>query len=173
MFKSTRTSITNVQLLFIFLYTPRVYAYSVQVRTHPRRGCTHILVLVRTPQNFVLVNSGGGQQCHSMKHDESKIQAEIVKYLQSEKIWFCSCPNEAAGKDAAIRMSQLKTLGLRSGAPDLLVFLPNRLVCLEVKSQTGTQSPAQIHFQGKLEELNFEYYVVRSVDDVKKALGRN
>ena len=107
-----------------------------------------------------------------MKHQESGIQAAIVKYLQSRKLWFCSCPNEAAGKDAAIRMAKMKTLGLRSGAPDLLVFMPGgRLVCLEVKTEKGFQSPAQKHFEEKLNELKFEYYVVRSVDDVMEIIN--
>lgn len=106
-----------------------------------------------------------------MKHLESKIQAEIVKFLQAKKYLFASIPNEAAGKDAAIRMSKMKTLGLRSGAPDLLVFLDGgRLLCLEVKTEKGFQSPAQKHFEEKLNELKFEYYVVRSVEDVRSIL---
>ena len=107
-----------------------------------------------------------------MNHPEAKIQAEIVQYLQKKKFLFCSIPNEAAGKDAAIRMSHLKTLGLKSGAPDLLVFGAQRLVCFEVKSLTGVQSPSQINFQKRLEELGYIYAVVRSVEDVQKVLDK-
>ena len=108
-----------------------------------------------------------------MKNIEAKIQADIVKHLQAEKHLFCSIPNEAAGKDAAVRMARLKTMGLKSGAPDLVVFLPGgRLLCLEVKSPTGTQSDAQKDFAAKLAERAFPYFVVRSVDDVKKILTR-
>ena len=107
-----------------------------------------------------------------MKQQESLIQAAIVKYLQSRKLWFCSIANEAAGKDAAIRMAKMKTLGLRSGAPDLLVFLDGgRLVCLEVKKEKGFQSPAQKHFEAQLQSLGFEYYVVRSVEDVQGVIN--
>ena len=108
-----------------------------------------------------------------MKSTEAKIQTEIVKYIQTEKLLFCSVPNEAAGKDAAIRMSKLKTMGLKSGAPDLLVFLPGgRTLGLEVKSPTGAQSPAQIDFALKMAERGHLYFVVRSVDDVKKIVER-
>ena len=103
----------------------------------------------------------------TMNHPESKIQAEIVKALQERKILFCSIPNEAAGKGAAIRMAQLKTLGLKSGAPDLLVFMPGgKLICFEVKSDVGRQSPAQMDFEAKLKERGFLYYIARSVQDV-------
>lgn len=108
-----------------------------------------------------------------MKNKESKIQAEIVKYLQSKKYFFASIPNELGGKDAAIRMAKFKTLGLRSGAPDLLVFLPaGKLICLEVKTETGKQSDSQIAFEQKLSDLGFDYFVVRSVEDVKNILDK-
>lgn len=108
-----------------------------------------------------------------MNHPEAKIQAEIVKHLQTEKYLFCSIPNEAAGKDAAIRMAQLKTLGLKSGAPDLLIFLDGGvLLCLEVKSLTGRQSPAQIDFEAELKTRGFQYFVVRSLEEAKKVLDK-
>jgi hypothetical protein len=109
----------------------------------------------------------------NMKHIESEIQALIVKYLQAQKHCFCSIPNEAAGggKGAVIRMAQLKTLGLKSGAPDILVFAHGgKLIALEVKTSTGVQSPAQKHFQNEMESRGHKYYVVRSVQDVEKVL---
>lgn len=108
-----------------------------------------------------------------MKKTEAKIQVAIVQYLQSLGIWFCSIPNEAAGSGlhAKIRMAQLVAMGLRSGAPDLLCFLPGgSLLALEVKAPSGTQSPSQKDFQSRLEKLGFKYHVVRSVDDVQEIL---
>lgn len=106
-----------------------------------------------------------------MNHTEAKIQAEIVKFLQSQGLLFCSVPNEAAGKNAAIRMAQLKTLGLKSGAPDLIVFLDGgKIVCLEVKSPTGSQSPAQIDFAQKLAERSHAYFIVRTVQEAADAI---
>ena len=108
-----------------------------------------------------------------MKKTEAKIQTQIVQYLQSLGIWFCSIPNEAAGSGPSvkIRMSNLIAMGLRSGAPDLLAFLPGgRLLCLEIKATNGTQSQTQKDFQSRLENLGFEYYIVRSVEDVEKII---
>lgn len=108
-----------------------------------------------------------------MKKTEAKIQVAIVQYLQSLGIWFCSIPNEAAGSGSSvkIRMSNLIAMGLRSGAPDLLAFLPGgRLLALEIKAPNGTQSQTQKSFQDRLENLGFEYYIVRSVEDVEEII---
>ena len=111
--------------------------------------------------------------CILMRHDEAHIQASAVKWLQSEGFFFCAIPNELGGSDAKIRMARHKTLGLRSGAPDLIIFLPaGNIVCLEFKSATGTQSPAQINFQKRLQELDHTYKIVRSLEDVQEALSQ-
>ena len=98
---------------------------------------------------------------------ESKIQYDICQYLQSKGIFAFSVPNELAGKDPR-RMRHFVAMGLRSGVSDLIVLLPNRIIFLEVKTDKGRQSDNQKRFQKKVESLGFEYYVVRSVDEVEK-----
>lgn len=113
-----------------------------------------------------------------MKDDEikeSKIQHEIVKYLQKERrdIYFFSVPNEAAGKGkgAQIRMSQLKSMGLRSGVSDLILLLPGSITLfIEVKTVKGIQSDKQKRFEIKVNERGFNYFLVRSLEDLKKVL---
>lgn len=108
-----------------------------------------------------------------MRHDEAHIQAKAVKWLQSEGFFFCAIPNELGGSDAKIRMARHKTLGLRSGAPDMIVFLPaGNIVCLEFKSATGTQSPAQVNFQKRLQSLDHTYKIARSLADVQEVLSQ-
>ena len=108
---------------------------------------------------------------------EDRIQAEIVKYLRSMKVFAHSVPNEGAGRGGAIRTMQLKTMGLYPGAGDLIVWwhrpdLPGATVgYLEVKTQTGKQSERQIHFQEKCEAEGIPYHVVRSVEDVKRYMS--
>ena len=103
-------------------------------------------------------------------NQEEQIQREIVKHLDKVKVYYFSCPNENAGggKGAMIRTRKYKAMGLRSGVSDLIVLLPNRIIFLEVKTPTGTQSPNQKKFHKKVIELGFEYFLVRSVDDVAK-----
>ena len=42
----------------------------------------------------------------------------------------------------------------------------DNVIFLEVKNETGMQSPAQVAFQQTCHRTGFEYHVVRSVEDV-------
>lgn len=103
-----------------------------------------------------------------MKHEESRIQYEIVKYFQSVGIFVCSIPNE--GSTDARRTMMLVSMGLRTGASDLIVILQNRVIFLEVKTAIGKQSPAQLNFQQKVTALGHEYKIVRSLEDAKRII---
>lgn len=64
-----------------------------------------------------------------------------------------------------------KRLGARAGTPDLcIVFQGGRLLWLEVKTAKGKLSPSQREFRGECYRLEIPYAVVRSVEDVEKAL---
>jgi hypothetical protein len=96
---------------------------------------------------------------------ESKIQSDIVQYLQSIGVFAMSIPNEA--KRSMALASRLKAMGMRSGASDLIALLSGgTAIFLEVKTATGKQSDAQKLFERKVTSLGFAYYVVRSVEDV-------
>ena len=102
---------------------------------------------------------------------EAKIQSDIVKFLlpyrKAGKLDFFSVPNEAAANP--VRQGQLIAMGLRPGVSDLVLMFPKgRTVFVEVKNETGTQSPAQIAFEQKCHELGFEYVLVRSVEEVHR-----
>lgn len=104
-----------------------------------------------------------------MKHEESKLQAEIVKLLQEKKIFFFSVPNEAGGR-SKIQQMQLVSMGLRSGASDMVIVLPGKVIFMEVKTPDGKQSPAQERFEARVKELGHEYIVVRNLIDVEKSI---
>ncbi len=103
---------------------------------------------------------------------EAKIQADIVQYLQTRGVYFFSVPNEAAGRDAAIRMARLKAMGLRSGVSDMVLIFPGQVVFVEVKDEKGKQSDNQRRFQDKVNELGFDYFLVKSVEDVEKVVDK-
>ena len=103
---------------------------------------------------------------------EAKIQADIVQYLQTRGVYFFSVPNEAAGRDAAIRMARLKAMGLRSGVSDMVLIFPGQVVFVEVKDENGKQSDNQRRFQDKVNELGFDYFLVKSVEDVQKVVDK-
>ena len=105
-----------------------------------------------------------------MKHDESKIQSEIVQYLQARGLYFFSVPNER--KATVAQMGRLIAMGLRPGVSDLIAFLPNgKPLFIEVKDSKGKQSDKQKRFEKRITELGHIYKVVRSVDDVEAFLN--
>ena len=103
---------------------------------------------------------------------ESRIQYEICQYLQDNDYFFHSVPNEAPG-DNKVRAMQMVAMGLRSGVADLIVWLkPGTVAYIEVKKPGEEQSKNQIKFQSRCEAHGLEYYVVRSVDDVRDIVER-
>ncbi len=100
---------------------------------------------------------------------ESKLQYEIVLFLQDQGYFFYSVPNEA--KRSPQLAARLKAMGMRSGVADLVVLLPGgRSVFLEVKTATGKQATMQKLFEQRVTELGFVYQIVRSVQDVQSVL---
>ena len=107
---------------------------------------------------------------------EAKIQSEIVAWFNNN---FClkfhnprycifSVPNDTTNKEETMR--KIAT-GLKSGASDLIVLFPNHVVFCEVKTQTGVQSEAQKDFQEQVENLGFEYILVRSLLDFQNKIN--
>lgn len=104
-----------------------------------------------------------------MNHEESIIQKSIIQDLRHRGILVFSCPNEFV-KDAR-SMGTAISLGLLPGVSDLVMVLPGKVVFLEVKTPTGTQSDKQIKFESKIKELGHSYFIVRSLQDVLNVLG--
>lgn len=106
---------------------------------------------------------------------ESKIQQEIVIYFKNNyclknhnpRYAIFSIPNESSNKK---EMMFKKSIGLLSGASDLIVLMQNRCIFVEVKNENGRQSDNQKEFEARVKELGFEYYIVRSLQDFKKVV---
>lgn len=106
---------------------------------------------------------------------EARIQQEIVLFLQSQKVFCHSVPNEGAGRDA-IRSAKLVATGLRAGVADLVVWWPApdgiQIGYIEVKDRKGKQSPRQIAFEEKCRGAGIPYDLVRSAEEVGELLRR-
>ena len=110
-----------------------------------------------------------------MKKSESKIQQEIVMWFNNNyclkshnpRCSIFSVPNE--GKNVKEQMYK-RTLGMKSGVSDLIVLQPNRCIFVEVKTQIGRQSDKQKDFQNLVENLGFEYWIIRSLEEFKQKI---
>ena len=100
------------------------------------------------------------------KHDEHKLQVEVVKYLRAKGWVVFSIPNE---RNMGIAdMVRMKSAGLTKGAPDLVFYEPDG-AChwAELKTPTGKRSIEQECFEDVSKMLGIQYHLIRSLDDVK------
>ena len=107
---------------------------------------------------------------------EAKIQQEIVQWFRATYPQFLiySVPNgvpvSLPQRIIAQIINKHKEVGMLSGVSDLIVHLPNRILFIEVKTETGKQSVAQINFQKKVSTLGGQYIVVRSLTQFQNEL---
>ena len=105
---------------------------------------------------------------------EQNIQQEIVIWFTNN---FClkhhnprcvifAVPN--GGSRSVVEAMNLKKTGVLSGVADLIVLMPLKMLFIEVKTDTGKQSPNQIDFKQRVEALGFQYFIVRSLAEFQK-----
>lgn len=100
-----------------------------------------------------------------MKSNETKIQSAIIDYLTLKKHFFTRI-NNIPVYDQRRKVYRAMPKGCMKGVPDILVMWRGFPVWLEVKDK-GRQSKEQKEFQARCEEQGIEYWVVKSIDDVK------
>lgn len=103
-----------------------------------------------------------------MKSNESAVQHSICEYLALKKHWFIRINNTPVF-DPTRKIFRAMPKYTPKGVADILVLrktdgLPE-VIWLEVKDK-GKQSPEQKEFARGVEEVNAEYHVVRSIDDL-------
>ena len=85
---------------------------------------------------------------------------------------FMSIPNE--GRRSLKSAGELKSVGLLTGAPDLLIVWRGRAIFIELKTKTGCLSKAQRIVHKRLLAAEAELQICRSVEEVEtflRALG--
>ena len=111
-----------------------------------------------------------------LSKSENVLQADIVQWFRNNyclkhhnpRCLIFSVPN--GGTRNKIEAGTLKATGLLAGVSDLIVVLPNRILFLELKTETGQQSDSQVEFSCIISVLGFEYYVIRSIDEFKNII---
>lgn len=99
---------------------------------------------------------------------ESNILNSIGDYLSLRKHFFFRCNNIPVYNVAAQAWRSMPKHSMK-GVPDLIVVTDGGyVVFLEVKKKGGSQSKDQKIFQERCKEKGAEYYLVKSIDDVKE-----
>jgi len=85
-----------------------------------------------------------------LEEDEQKT---LVEYLELKKLRFTAIPNSTWTPSMAQKVKN-KAMGLRSGLPDMILLLPDRILFLELKRvKGGVSSPAQQEWQEALNKI--------------------
>lgn len=82
-----------------------------------------------------------------------------------------SVPNDEA---SPVQAKRKNLTGRKAGVSDLVVMLPNgKSLYIEMKTLEGRQSESQKRFEKECEELGFDYYLCRSVEEFKQVIWQN
>ena len=104
---------------------------------------------------------------------ESEIQSSIIDYLtileQQRKIFF-QRTNNTAIYDPIRKKFRSRAKVQKKGFPDILILVNGTCIGLEVKTATGRQSTEQKAVQECFYLQKAKYYIVRSLEEVKKIL---
>jgi hypothetical protein len=69
----------------------------------------------------------------------------------------------------AIEGNRFKAMGVVAGVSDLIYLKPGgKPILVELKTETGTQSPAQREWQQKAESAGYSYQIIRTLADFQK-----
>ena len=101
-----------------------------------------------------------------MKHQEYIFQVEVVKALSKAGIPCFSVPNHLLKNGVAEGKREISA-GLRKGAPDLIAGVNGHSLWLELKTDTGHQSPEQKAFQQISGKFGATYVVLKSLEQLE------
>ena len=108
-----------------------------------------------------------------MKHLEDAFQVQVVQFFERAvsplDAYIFAVPN--GGKRGKIEGARFKTQGVRAGVADLVIMLEwGKTAFLELKSPSGTVSPAQRVFRATCERLGHPYGVCKTLEEVESFL---
>lgn len=109
-----------------------------------------------------------------MRQKESEIQSGIIDFLsileEQGKLFFQRTNNTTVYDPAGKRFRSLSK-GQKKGFPDILVLKKGKAIGIEIKTSIGKQSKEQKAIEERFKKNGAEYYIVRSLDDVKEVIN--
>ena len=106
---------------------------------------------------------------------EGPIHLAILDYLLAQypqaAIHASPNSNTMKGRDVARMIAKQKRMGMRPGWPDIEMILGGCFFGFEVKAEGNKQQPNQVDVEHDIGVAGGHYFVVRSIDDVKEAMG--
>lgn len=94
--------------------------------------------------------------------------AQYLKWAMPDDVWWSSI-NPASSKSPIVA-AMSKAMGLRAGAPDIIVIDKGHALFIELKAKDGRQSPAQRESSGLAARAAVLTLICRSIEEVESAL---
>lgn len=106
-----------------------------------------------------------------MSHQEHKEQVAIFKWLslQHPKVFNMTFAVPNGGNRTKMQNVRLKAEGLKAGVPDFMIMVSRggyHGLCIEYKTKTGSASPAQREWIGKLNDEGYLAVICKGIDEV-------
>lgn len=106
------------------------------------------------------------------KRPEAQLQkavVQIAKLCALPGVLWHSIPNE--GVRSAVYGHEMKLMGLRPGAGDMLFIIKGKAHYLELKAQRKKQTPEQVEFEAAAIAAGAIYRVADNIDDAANILA--
>lgn len=71
-----------------------------------------------------------------------------------------------------VELKRLARMGVKKGAPDLIVFLNGQWHWWELKTMNGKQSDEQKCFMDLASKLGVDYHIIRCIEDAKNLVSQ-
>jgi hypothetical protein len=109
---------------------------------------------------------------HSMSPSEAHLQRAVFEWLRlagKPGVIAFHCPNGLVSNARAVR--RMKAAGLTSGVADICLVRPGGSAAfLELKSESGRQTPEQMAFEQLCNANGAPYAIARTIDEALAAL---
>lgn len=113
--------------------------------------------------SFIFMNNASEAEIKKAILDYLQYLENLKKVVAIRNNSFCGKLISPNGREGYIKNN-------KPGAPDIICCYHGRFIGLEVKSEKGKQTDEQKLFQEKLEKVGGQYFVVRSLDEVRKLI---
>ncbi len=109
----------------------------------------------------------------ALRITEDQLQKSVVQYLTmvfppNGDVLFFHVPN--GGRRDIREASKFKAMGVRPGVADLIFLSPGATHFIELKTDSGRQTPAQKDFARLVDRLGLDYQICRSIDEVSATI---
>ena len=103
---------------------------------------------------------------------ESRIQQDIFKWYWNNYCLPKCEPREVIFHVPNENQHKLVSVGVLAGVSDLVLSFRGRMYFCEVKDAKGKQLPSQVKFEAHIEQVGFEYFIVRSLEEFQEWFER-